>query len=113
MLEIFAEAEATFGTTSLEETIQREEENMELALERRAAPTTPQYHLHRTQQLNNNSTSLTVCHASGHLTKEQFNELNLRRKKLANLLGAINSGKIRHIEPTVEICPLHPSRHQQ
>lgn len=37
MLAKFNEAEAVFSTISLEETLRREEENMELALERRAA----------------------------------------------------------------------------
>ncbi len=102
MLARFAEAEAVFGTTSLEETIRREEENMKLALEKRAE-SRPHLNAIYTElaRLNDDASyppqlKLTVWHASGHLTEEQFDELNLRRKKLANLLGALNNGKIRH-----------------
>ena len=102
MLAKFNEAEAVFGTISLEETLRREEENMELALERRAAAR-PYLTAIYTElvRLNDDASyppqlKLTVWHASGHLTEEQFDELNLRRKKLANLLGALNNGKIRH-----------------
>lgn len=102
MLARFTEAESVFGTTSLEETLRREKENMELALERRMAarPYLTAIYVELTR-LNDDASyppqpKLTVWHASGHLTEEQFDELNLRRKKLANLLGAINDGRIRH-----------------
>ena len=97
MLERFAEAEATFGTTSLEETLRREEENMALALERRTAARPYLTAIYKElARLNDDDSSLTVWNQGGQLTETQFNELNLRRKKLANLLGALNSGKIRH-----------------
>lgn len=102
MLAKFTEAESVFGTTSLEETLRREEENIELALERRAAarPYLTAIYV-ELAQLNDDASyppqlKLTIWHTSGHLTEEQFDELNLRRKKLANLLGALNGGKIRH-----------------
>jgi hypothetical protein len=95
LLQKFFEAEATFGTTSLEETLRREEENMELALEKRSEAR-PLLNAIYTELKGLNDDDLTIWHASGHLTEAQFDELNLRRKKLANLLGALNGGKIRH-----------------
>jgi hypothetical protein len=97
LLEQFTIAEAVFGTTSLEETIEREKENMPMALEIRqqARPLLTEIYK-ELARLNAGDNSLTTWHASGQLTEEQFHELNARRKHLANLLGAINSGKIRH-----------------
>lgn len=98
----FAEAESVFGTTSLEETIQRETDNYEAALERRAQ-TRPLLNAIYTEliRLNDDNSyppqfKLTAWHASGQLTEAQFNELNSRRKHLAHLLGKLDGGKIRH-----------------
>lgn len=98
----FAEAESVFGTTSLEETIQRETDDYEAALERRkeARPLLNAIFAEFVRLNDDNSHAshlrLTAWHASGQLTEPQFNELNARRKHLANLLGALNGGKIRH-----------------
>lgn len=41
--------------------------------------------------------TLAVWNPKGDLTEEQFNELNLRRKKLSNAIGIMTkSGEIRH-----------------
>lgn len=98
----FTQAERVFGATSLQETIQRETDNYEAALKQRGE-TRPLLNAICTELIRLNDDNsyppqsrLTVWHESGQLTQAQFNELNARRKHLANLLGTLQAGKITH-----------------
>ncbi len=97
------QAETTFGTTSLEETLRREETAFEEALKARKEtnPLLNAFHLTLSKLNHDDDRLLRQWNPDGDLTEPQFNELNLRRIKLSNAVGILYkdaSGKmgIRH-----------------
>lgn len=96
-----AEVERIFGCTSINEAIERETNFLTVAVEARknAKPSLDMM----TNTLNGlnkgEDKSLRKWNPEGDLSEEQFNDLNLKRKQLANLLGALNANYpngIRH-----------------
>jgi len=98
----FDQAEAAFGTTSMEDTLFREGIDMKAAMEAREK-TKPLMNKIYSEMIRLNKSEenymspLGQWNPDGDLTESQFNELNLRRKKLSNAVGILHkdaSGRI-------------------